>query len=1618
MIYRINAGGPSYRDAQSQLWSRDTGYFNTGVARRRQSLGGSPGDPIYHSERYDTASAPEMSYRFPLVPGLYQVRLHFSEIVPRYGSVGARVFDVALEGQVLLPAFDIFGVAGFDVPHVVQLDDVRVDDQLLDIDFTRINGDPKISAIEIIQTVRFEGSLSASPGVLDFGALFQNDSSSPQTITLRNDGDLPITIQDIVIENTVDWQLGATPPIAIPAHSETTIDVTFAPVTVGELDTTLALHWEDSQSLTGELEVALQGEGREPLPSYTILSRYNAGGASLTDPGGKFWESDSAFANTGNSRDLGVIGGPAQDDIYKSDRTDPAGGPELRYRFPVEPGQYVLRLHFLERRAAFAQEGARVFDVSAEGEPLLTSYDIYRWAGFGAPIVEEYVVDCFDGLMEVDFGHVTGDPVVSGLEIGLARLFHGEIVASPDPVSFVDVYVGDHSAERTVQLMNTGDIDLMITGITSSDPVEFPANFVEALPIVLPAGESTDVLVSFAPQLNGERSGSLTIFSDDPDGDLIVGLEGFGAIPQDPVTIYRVNAGGSDWTDPSGNLWLNDGGFYNSGSVAWTSSEIANTELDTLYQSERWDPPGAPDMTYTFPLDPGRYRIRLHFAEIYHDTSGKRVFDVLLEGDVVSPSLDVLAQAGGKNTALVLELEEQIEDGALELTFGRIVDSPKISAVEIALLAPLAQLEVSPSGIDFGHVKTGEQATPRTLVLSNPNPETIRLDSLTFHVEEGGGQEFSAEVDGQVYWGAPVDVEYPLSLDLRPGGELEVPVIFRPTVDGENRVHLIFGGSFDANPVPLHGAGGEGHPFLHVVIVADEYTVDYDQDGQAPVELVGSDSHTHEVGHVLTAFEWAENGIPFAQEDNIVAVFPTGEHDVSLTIWDDNDPPESLTGFGSFSVVPPTDVPGVLVQYYDASASSPDALLDALPPNADWIETKSGFSIDDSVDPFAGQLVVQMLGRIDLATDDTYDFQVVAGGNSRLYLDGSPVTGPQALLAGIHTLEARFAVNTWADLPLEVTMSVAGGEQVSIDSGILTHDRTTMLPVINTYPTEGFPQGGYGATLSGLGFFPDDQVVVHWGNEMIQAPALSVEADQLDLVVPPGTGTVTVFVATPNGTSNSFDFTYTETGPPPIQFDVSELVTTTNPTAIAWGPDSRLYVANVYGTITAYSFDDDYNITGTQVIPTIAGLTNTAVLGLGFNPHEPSDPVRLYVAHNEIYANGGTCFEGFSPYSGQISVLTGPSFDVVTPVVTGLPVSNHDHAINGLTFDNAGDLIFLSGSNTNAGVPACPHGGLDESPLSAAVLKAWITRQNFNGAVTYVETGSGLPNDDQSFGHLVDVAPGVDVEVFAPGVRNPFDLVYTTKERIYATDNGPNAAFGEQSTGPDSQDVGPTDWDELLLIEADEYYGAPNRNRGRTDPRQNVYHWTWEGSIPGTYTRPLSTFHSSTDGILEYRATSFQSALRGKLLAQKWNGQTYLIELSSDGRSVVKQSNVLTNVKGLDLVQVPGGLLIASDYSNSRLIIARPVDVAQTPFSVVDVFPWRAPATGGNSFEIAGTGFGSLQDTSVTIGGLSATLTEVTPTRIRGTVPVNASPTAALVDVSVTVAGQSRTIPEAFRFLF
>ncbi|HEY5915411.1 MAG TPA: GH92 family glycosyl hydrolase [Verrucomicrobiae bacterium] len=120
---------------------------------------------------------------------------------------------------------------------------------------------------------------------------------------------------------------------------------------------------------------------------------------------------------------------------------------------------------------------------------------------------------------------------------------------------------------------------------------------------------------------------------------------------------------------------------------AQIDTSAANAAPPAVYQSERY----GRDFTYSFPVPPGRYLVRLHFAEVFDNAAGRRVENIHINAKPVLTNLDIFVAAGGMNKALVKDFPGITPDshGKITVRTSAAPASPdqnaKISGIEILL---------------------------------------------------------------------------------------------------------------------------------------------------------------------------------------------------------------------------------------------------------------------------------------------------------------------------------------------------------------------------------------------------------------------------------------------------------------------------------------------------------------------------------------------------------------------------------------------------------------------------------------------------------------------------------------------------------------------------------------------------------------------------------------------------------------------------------------------------------------------------------------------------------------------------------------------------------------------
>jgi len=135
----------------------------------------------------------------------------------------------------------------------------------------------------------------------------------------------------------------------------------------------------------------------------------------------------------------------------------------------------------------------------------------------------------------------------------------------------------------------------------------------------------------------------------------------------------RVNLGGGAYTSPSGEEWSADRAYARGGfgcldmaltDTLGTDDDIEGTEDDPLFRTIRV----GEMFRYRFDVSPGKYAVRLLFAEIYWESSDAEMQDVYINGRRVIRDFNIFDEAG-HDRYLCREFSTSVGDGGLEVKF-------------------------------------------------------------------------------------------------------------------------------------------------------------------------------------------------------------------------------------------------------------------------------------------------------------------------------------------------------------------------------------------------------------------------------------------------------------------------------------------------------------------------------------------------------------------------------------------------------------------------------------------------------------------------------------------------------------------------------------------------------------------------------------------------------------------------------------------------------------------------------------------------------------------------------------------------------------------------------------
>ncbi len=421
-------------------------------------------------------------------------------------------------------------------------------------------------------------------------------------------------------------------------------------------------------------------------------ARIDGGGRPYLDRGGAMWMEDRAYGlgsfgidGGGSNTVPNAIDGTDDDVLYQSEHL----GVTFTARFDCPGGTYETTLYNAETR--WTASGQRLFNVSIQGQQVLSNLDIYAAAG-GAnkAIVLTFTNTVSNGQLEIAFTDVPTqfetNARVSAIRV---RKIADPVFESVPPTVTITTPLDGSTVAGTIPVSGTASDNVAVTKIEYG--IDNGA--------WIPASGTT----SWSATLNtaGVPNGLHTISAratDTSGNESSVPSVTIRVINVPGAYLVRLSAGNpSNVTDCASNVWVLDQA-YNPGSFGYsvnsTDGDVNHnivgvcSNVWSLYQRERYSTASS-GYSYLFDCPPGIYETTLLEAETYWSGTSQRVFNVYIQGQEVLTNFDIFAAAGGQNIPITRVFTNVVTGTQLETDFVPVVDNARASGIQVRKIADL-----------------------------------------------------------------------------------------------------------------------------------------------------------------------------------------------------------------------------------------------------------------------------------------------------------------------------------------------------------------------------------------------------------------------------------------------------------------------------------------------------------------------------------------------------------------------------------------------------------------------------------------------------------------------------------------------------------------------------------------------------------------------------------------------------------------------------------------------------------------------------------------------------------------------------------------------------------------
>jgi len=200
------------------------------------------------------------------------------------------------------------------------------------------------------------------------------------------------------------------------------------------------------------------------------------------------------------------------------------------------------------------------------------------------------------------------------------------------------------------------------------------------------------------PLYHGENR--LSVVATDQAGNTATALLRVTYTPVSAIR-RRINSGGGT----SARGWRADFGVVSpTGSRGANSARVsgAGSVPSAVYKTRRY----GRDVAYSFNLPAGKYAVRLYFSDAYANATGRRLFDVSIEGQRRLRQFDIFKAAGGKNRAVTRTFRNVQVSGGLQIRATALRGSAQFNGIEFWSELPRILVRSSPMTVQEGKRKS------------------------------------------------------------------------------------------------------------------------------------------------------------------------------------------------------------------------------------------------------------------------------------------------------------------------------------------------------------------------------------------------------------------------------------------------------------------------------------------------------------------------------------------------------------------------------------------------------------------------------------------------------------------------------------------------------------------------------------------------------------------------------------------------------------------------------------------------------------------------------------------------------------------------------------------------